>query len=155
MDKIVIETPITKEQLQKGYIIKNKIIEDIKKKSINEVIEKTINEIILLIISNTIDESIHKEVKKTEQEINKIKRMQKLKYKFDNIFGKSLSIELYTIFNKYITQYPTKFNMKYIPITEKELNIVKKQIYEQLKEKLPDCKIEMDSFKSFILIDWN
>jgi len=190
MDDITIETPITKDQLQKGFLIKYKIMENIKNKVLNEFITKTINEIILLIISNTIDEQTYKElkkdttieytnyededgeiietsqkvIKKTEQEKNvikdKVKSIQKIKYEFKSNNNKhDLLSVLNNIGREYIMQYPRKladFNcIKIITITETELDNIKDQIYNKLKERFPDCLIQMDPLKMYILIDWN
>jgi hypothetical protein len=190
MHDITIESPITKDQLQKGFLIKYKIMEDIKNKVLNEFITKTINEIILLIVSNTIDEQTYKElkkdttieytnyededgeiiqtsqkvIKKTKQEKNvikdKVKSIQKIKYEFKSNNNKhDLLNVLNNIGRQYIMQYSPKladYNcMKIITITETDIDNIKDQIYSKLKEIFPDCIIQMDPLKTYILIDWN
>jgi len=163
MDKFTIETPITKDQLQKGFIIKYKIMEDIKNKVINEFITKTINEIILLIVSNTIDEQTYKElkkdttieytnyededgeiietsqkvIKKTEQQKNvikdKVKSIQKIKYEFKSDF---IGSNLLSDLNNIVRQYIMQYPHKLSNIVNADKILITDTELDNIKDQI-------------------
>jgi len=53
------------------------------------------------------------------------------------------------------TKYDEDHYNKITKITQEELNNLKDQIYSKLKDRFPDCLIQMDPLKTYILIDWN
>jgi hypothetical protein len=78
---------------------------------------------------------IQKIVKKTEEQkkyiIDKVREMQKFKYEF---------------------KYPIRSEYA---ITQNEFESIKLKIFEELKVRFPDCLIQIDPLKTYILIDWN
>lgn len=41
------------------------------------------------------------------------------------------------------------------PLSENEIDEIKLKIFEGLKERFPDCLIQIDPLKTYIIIDWN
>jgi hypothetical protein len=173
-----ITTPIAKEQLQKGFLIKKEININIENKFIKEYIDNEIKGIIRYIINNTIDETLYNElqkdtkieytnyedeetgenielsqiVKKNEKDkielLNKIKERQRYIYYFkcksDGLHPPHGDFQKSTF--GYLT---TKI------LSKTELDNIKDQIYSKVKEIFPDCIIQIDPLKTYILIDWN
>jgi hypothetical protein len=153
-----ISYPITKEQLQKGFLIKKQIEINERNKCIEEYIQNEINIISTQIINNTIDEAKYNNLesliisnkiddKKLEEIFIKIKEQQIYLYYFKQINDiNNLRIKK---INEKIGYYKTTM------LTKTEIDNIKQRIYILLKERFPDCIIQMDPLKMYILIDWN
>jgi len=169
------EYPITKKQLQTGFILKNKITDKIKKEFFDKCILEELNKISIEIIKKTINEDLYNElnthttieyneynddndikikkiVTKTEQQkkriIDHVREMQSYKYNFtSNILDR---------FNNGYTNQIRELcsNSRYVndPNLFDEFKL---KIFNGLKERFPDCLIQIDPLKTYILIDWN
>jgi hypothetical protein len=136
---IPIQFPITKEQIKKGALFKKQIEEeilvDIKKKIFEQYIKNELDKITLKIINNS---------------ESKIKRE---KYLFNTIqIAIRLQMKIEEFEKTYMGKHKFFNNAK---ISELEIIEIKNRIYDKLKEIFPDCIIQMDPLKTYILIDWN
>jgi hypothetical protein len=163
MNSIKLEYPISKKDLHKGFNIKKRMDEKVKKEFLDKYVKDQLDIIAIEILKNTIHEYMYNElnsntsveysgnddeletgefinqiqkiVKKTEEQkkyiIDKVREMQKFKYEF---------------------KYPIRSEYA---ITQNEFESIKLKIFEELKVRFPDCLIQIDPLKTYILIDWN
>jgi len=98
------------------------------------------------------DGSIQKELneKIRDEEINKFIQLQVEKI-ISNIITKHHSGKKYQYEYKSNVNFYSAFNV----YSEKFEDMLKDKILNSLKEKLPDCDIQMDPLKTYILIDWS
>ena len=177
------EYPITKKQLQTGFILKNKITDNIKKEFIDKYVLEELNIISIAIINKTIDENIYNElnthttieyneydddndveitkiVNKTEGQkkiiFDRVKELQSYKYEFTSNISRP---KCENILNKLNAGYTNEIHKLYsISIFNNNPNLldeIKLKIFNGLKERFPDCLIQIDPLKTYILIDWN
>jgi len=137
---IPIQFPITKEQIKKGEIFKKQIEEEIlvsiKKKIFEQYIKNELDRITLKIINNS-----ESKIKREKYLFNTIQIAIRLQMKIEE-FEKTYIIGKHNFFN----------NTK---ISKLEIIEIKNRIYDKLKEIFPDCSIQIDPLKTYILIDWN
>jgi len=148
--------PITKEQLQKGFELKNNININEKKLFIEQYIKDILEMVSIQIIKKTVDEYTY--INNNNFNINEIQ-----KFKFDLNFGNINGIFRNEMNNFWNKNYDYNYNIYncnthipiFYPILEDEITDIKMKILEGLKERFPDCSIEIDSLQTYILIDWN
>ena len=103
-------------------------------------------------------EPIQKIVKKTEAQkkyiMDKVREMQKFKYEFKPSNG-NYGILLHQLNQRFQSGHRFSQNQLRSQISKNELESVQLKIFEELKVRFPDCLIQIDPLKTYILIDWN
>lgn len=168
--------PITKSQLQNGFLIKQNISEIEKTKLLDNYVKEEIDLISYKIIANTINEKVHsrlcnnlttKIIPKLNTEkkcIETIKVICERSEEETNIIKANVRKEqiLTYHFTSSINELNKKLNnnlkhINHIPnsINDYDLNNSKIQILEGLRNNFPDTIIEIDDKHTHLIIDWN
>ena len=149
------EYPITKKQLQTGFILKNKITDMIKNEFFDKCVIEELNKISIEIVKKTINEQLYNQLTTTEYDdvqkkriIDRVKEMQSYKYNFTSNILDRLN-------NGYINQMRELCSNSIYVNDPNLLDEFKLKIFNGLKERFPDCLIQIDPLKTYILIDWN
>jgi hypothetical protein len=173
MNNIKLHFPISKAQLQSGFILKKNIVETEKKNILNTYINNELDIISCKIINSTIDETHYNNLKNnmvmkyiprintekkcieticksSDKENNCFKthigKIQKLIYKFE------ISIDK---LNERLNNNIKIINYTSNSINETDLNDAKLKILEGLILRFPDSVITMDDQQTCLTIDWN
>jgi len=150
-----------------------------------EIIKRTINEKAYNELKSNNKKKNEVGIKDIINDVQKFKfEFKETNIEQKNSFG-SFSNELNADFYKHISSiwnYDNPQNMQYIiqnlpyqyynqvqyrlsdyqnlmpiikPLSETEIDEIKLKIFEGLKERFPDCLIQIDPLKTYIIIDWN